>query len=82
METEKFLLCRFIFLLTIEKEGTQVLCQNENSPSYESFFEENFKNFPALKNGKEDQSLAGKIIIEILRIRYNQVKNGFFDQQR
>ena len=79
METEKFLLCRFIFLVTIEKEGAQLLCQDEN---YASFFDENFKTFLASKDGREDQSFEGKIMIETLRIRYNQIKNGFYDQQR
>lgn len=75
-QSDQFLICRFLFLITIEREGSQIVNQNLFNENFE-----NFKNFLSLEAEKDDETVECKIMIEILRIRYNQVKNGLFDQK-
>jgi hypothetical protein len=71
---DKFLLARLLFLLSIDFDGAKLFTQ---SAEIENFIKEAFENLEAI-----DDSEKGKIIIDILRFRYNQVRNGLIDHKK
>lgn len=71
---DQFLLCRLLFLLSIDYEGANLLSQ---SVEIENFITETID-----KNELKDNSEFGKITIEILRFRYNLIRNGLLDHEK
>lgn len=70
----QFLLFRLLFLLSIDFEGADLF---SNSVEIENSIAEAF-------NTKEltDNSETGKITIDILRFRYNLIKNGLIEHEK
>ena len=70
----QFILCRLLFLLSIDFEGANLLSQ---SVEIENFITETLGN-----NELRDNSEFGKITIDILRFRYNLIRNGLIDHEK
>jgi len=70
----QFLLCRLLFLLSIDFEGANLLSQ---SVEIDNFITETLDN-----NELKDNSEFGKITIDILRFRYNLIRNGLIDHEK
>ena len=69
-EEDLFLLGRFMFLLSIDLDGATRLTSLADYAN--SRFSVPFD---------DDSSLSGKILIDILRFRYNQVLHGLIDYE-
>lgn len=71
---DKFLLSRLLFLISIEAAAAKVIFTN-NSEGIEKLITETFTQ----SKFESDDSEIGKIVIELLRYRYNLVHNKLFD---
>lgn len=71
---DKFLLSRLLFLISIESAAAKVIFTN-NSKGFEKLITETFTQCKF----ESDDSEIGKIVIELLRYRYNLVHNNLFD---
>ncbi len=65
---EEFLVTRLLFLLSVDLEGASLLASNYDQ--IEFFVNEKLKNIP------QSVSDEDKIIIEIMRYRYNLLRHG------
>ena len=72
---DKYLLSRLLFLISIESEAAKIV--SFSSEGVEKFVKETF----AITNSTDsDDSEIGKVVIELLRYRYNLVHNCLIDQ--
>ena len=69
----RFLFCRLFFLLSIDCEGAKMLFDSEE---VENFIREALDIKQMI-----DNSETGKILIDILRFKYNLIRNGLSDHK-
>ena len=72
---EQFLVTRLLFLLSIEREGAEILI-NCNPEFFDCFFKEKLEKI------SDDKCEDGKIIIDLLRYRYNLLNHRLVNYEK